>query len=55
MAVLQRRAVRLAHRRGGERLELERAERLFHRFAELLLEHRPQLVGRYTRDVGMEL
>jgi hypothetical protein len=55
MPVVKGRPVRLPQRRGGERLPLEPTEGVLDRFAELLLEHRVQLVGVHALNVGLEL
>ena len=54
-AVGEHGAVGLSDRRGGERLELERAEGPLDRLAELGLEHLPDLGLRDLADVGAQL
>ena len=49
------RAVGLTDRRGGDRLPVERGERLLDRPAELLLEHGPHVLRRLRRDPVLEL
>ena len=53
-AVVQHGAVRLADRGGGERLEVERGERLLDRLVELRLERRRGRRPAARADVGRE-